>query len=234
MKTRSKIVLLFTLVLSFGALLEINADPIRITGGQVNYNLARGGFRSGGGSLQGNNLSFSWGEPDGSSQPLPPNCTGAPSCQPGMSFDLDDGRIFVSNLRGSHTIPPGIVLSSNPLSGTLNIVFLQSVTIPDIVTDNLKVSIPFAMTGDVTFTTFPPNATTVFSSLIEGNGIATLNFDWGTNGNVTGYQLTSYTFVFASPTPEPVPEPATLLLLGAGLAGIAKYGSRYRKQNMIG
>ena len=93
-------------------------------------------------------------------------------------------------------------------------------------------ALPFTMTGFLNLvptTQFDPTpiGDPVFSNQVTGTGTLNVSLFSGQIGSDTLWGLTHpANFVFASSV-APTPEPASVLLLGAGLVGIAR---RYRRQ----
>jgi hypothetical protein len=86
---------------------------------------------------------------------------------------------------------------------------------------------PFTFTGTLTATPFPDDSgtgPTLFSILLAGSGLATIEFyPELTNG---GAEVLEIRYDFA----DPVPEPTTLLLAGSGLAAVCRRRMTVKRQ----
>ena len=104
--------------------------------------------------------------------------------------------------------------------------FLQfsgpDVVIPS-VADNITLMMPFEMVGTINVHDVNDPGPVIFSTTINGSGIATL-FLQRPAGNPVGFAITNARYDFM---PAAVPEPATMILLTTGVAGIV--ARKYRR-----
>lgn len=202
------------LVLALGTANIAAADPIRITGGQVELH----GF--GGTVLLAGERRFTLSArvsvTDGVFSPHL-QCL-LPECRPGVPIALEAVWIGLSLRDGIATLDgeafPGVGGLTSPNSAALR--FGGSVIAPPFAGDTAQVSSPFTFQGQ--FTHRGPSGFTIVEPLF-GQGMATLHLR--RSGDGLAWQYTDAFYVF-----DPVPEPATMLLAGAGLAVIARRGRR--------
>src|SRR5207247_2349958 len=148
-----------------------------------------------------------------------------------------------SNIFGTGTVNGVTYSGFGPLGsvslvsfgGTTMTFDVAAMTIPDAAPVGTRVSfaLPFTMAGFLTLaptTQFYPTpilGDPVFSNEVAGSGTLNFSLTSGQLGSETLWGLTHpANFVFASSV-APTPEPASVLLLGAGLVGVAR---RYRRQ----
>jgi hypothetical protein len=221
----SAIGLVFLSILTFPK--AAKAEPVTITNGFVSvtsnirdtlsFNFSGNGF-----SAKGLDLHASV------PQYLSPCLSSASLCQPG---DL----IFPTSLiQLSAEFGSG---SSVTFNGTTVLVswaaqdsFLHftgpGVAIPGGV-DQITLTMPFDMTGTIQVHPLNDPGSVIFSTMINGSGIATLTLQ-RPPGHPVGFAITAARYDFNTAA---VPEPATLILLTTGLAGIVtrKYRRSVRK-----
>jgi hypothetical protein len=89
--------------------------------------------------------------------------------------------------------------------------------------DQITLTMPFDMAGTINVHALNDPGPVIFSTMINGSGIATLLLQRPA-GNPVGFAVSTARYDFNSPA---VPEPATLILLTTGLGGIVV--RRYRR-----
>jgi hypothetical protein len=193
------------------------ADPIRITGGQLNMQGVSGtllllGERS-------FSLSARVGVTDGVFAPHS-QCI-VPQCRPGVAIGLEavwvglSLRDAVATLEGETFSTVGGLLSTS----SAGVRFTGRVTAPPLEADTATVRAPFTFQGQ--FIHPNPEGTGTIGESLFGRGMATLSLHRNPIGEAWSYTGALYEF-------DPVPEPATILLTGAGLVALARAARRRR------
>jgi hypothetical protein len=193
-----------------------NAEPVGITNGSVSVtsNIRDTlSFNFSGNGLSINGFDLHAGVPQYNS----PCLSSASLCQPG-DLIFPNALIQLSSEAGSG--------SSVTFNGTTVLVswaahdsFLQftgaGVVIPS-GADEITLTMPFDMVGTLMIHSLDDPGPVIFSTTINGSGIATLSLQ-RPPGNPAGFAITAARYDFS---PTAVPEPAALVLLVTGLAGI--------------
>jgi hypothetical protein len=195
----------------------VNAEPVTISSGfvSVTSNIRDTLFFD----FSGDGLSANGFDLHASVPQYMSPCLSSPSlCQPG-DLILPNSLIQLSAEAGSG--------SSVTFNGTTVLVswaahdsFLQftgpGVVIPS-AADQITLTMPFDMVGTIQVHALNDPGPVIFSTTINGSGIATLTLQ-RPPGNPEGFAITAARYDF---NPAAVPEPATLILLTTGLGGIA-------------
>lgn len=150
-------------------------------------------------------------------QYLSPCLSSASLCQPGdLIFPTSLIQLTAETGSGSSVTFNGTTVL---VSWAAHDSFLQftgpGVVIPA-AADQITLTMPFDMGGTIQIHSLDDPGPVIFSTMINGTGIATL-FLQRPPGNPAGFAITAARYDF---NPTTVPEPATLILLTTGLAGI--------------
>jgi len=196
-----------------------NAEPVKITTGSVSvlsnirdtlfFDFSGAGLSASGGNLHAQASAHQYMSP----------CLSSPSlCQPG-DLIFPNTRVQLSAEGGSPTFVT-FNGTSVLVSWAAQDSFLQftgaGVVIPS-GADQITLTMPFDMVGTIQVHAANDPGPVIFSTTINGSGIATFTLQ-RPPGNPVGFAVTAARYDF---NPAAVPEPATLILLTTGLAGIA-------------
>jgi hypothetical protein len=192
------------------------AEPVRITNGFVSVtSTVRDtlSFNFSGNGLSVNGFDLHASVP----QYMSPCLLSASLCQPG-DLIFPTAQIQLSSEPGS-----GSSVTFNGRSVLVswgsNDSFLQftgpGVVIPSS-TDQMTLTMPFDMVGTIQVHSLDDPGPVIFSTEINGSGIATLTLQRPA-GNPAGFAITAARYDFS---PAAIPEPATVILLTTGLAGM--------------
>jgi hypothetical protein len=201
---------------------SVKADSVTITNGSVSVisnvrDILSFNFSGNGLSVTGQNLHAPV------QQYMSPCLSSASLCQPG---DL----IFPTALIPLSAEGPSPVTFNGTtvlVSWAAHDSFLQfsgpGVAIPSSAGDQVTLTMPFDMTGTINVHDVNDPGPVIFSTMINGGGLATLTLT-RPPGNPVGFAITAARYDFS---PAAVPEPATLILLTTGIVGIG--AGRWRK-----
>ena len=114
----------------------------------------------------------------------------------------------------SRFILDGVTYNVSYDGTSLNFVTAPVILPLETTSSDVTLTTPFTMTGLLNTREGSPFNPPLFTTMISGQGVATLTLREGVGGPGT-YGVVSIRYDF-----QPVPEPTTLLLFGAGLAGI--------------
>ena len=209
--------------------LAAKADPVTITSGYVDVtNNIRDTLSF---NFSGSGLSVQGLDPHALVvQYMSPCQSSASRCQPG-DLIFPNALVYLSNEGPSFVTFNGTTVQ---VTWAAQDSFLQftgpGVVIPSSAaeTDLFTLTMPFEMTGTINVHDVNNPGVVIFSTTINGSGIATMQLQRPA-GDAVGFAITGGRYDFA---PEAVPEPATMILLTTGIGGIVarKYRARLRSK----
>ena len=155
---------------------------------------------------------------------MTPCVSSASVCQPG-DLILPNALVFLSSDPGS---PTSVTFNGTTVqvSWAAHDSFLQftgpGVAMPFSAEDLVTLTMPFDMVGTINVHDVNDPVPVIFSTTINGSGIAT--FLMQRPPGYSGFQISQARYDFC---PQPVPEPATLILLTTGIVGFG--ANRWRR-----
>jgi len=196
------------------------AETVTITTGSVGvtsnirdtlfFNFSGNGFSANGGDSHAPASVHQYSSP----------CLSSPSlCQPGDTI-FPNSLVQLTAESGS---PTSVTFNGTTVqvSWAAQDSFLQftgpGLVIPSTTADLITLTVPFEMVGTISVHAANDPGPVIFSTTINGSGIATLTLQRPA-GNPVGYFIGAARYDFQ---PAAVPEPATIILLTTGLGGLA-------------
>jgi PEP-CTERM motif len=213
--------IVFLSILTFPT--EANAEPVTITNGFVSVtsnirDTLSFNFSGDGLSAKGFNLHASVPEY------MSPCLSSASHCQPGdLIFPTSLIQLSAEAGSGSSVTFNGTTVLVSWAARDSFLQFMGAGVVIPAGTDQMTLTMPFDMVGTIQAHPLNDPGAVIFSTMINGSGIATL-FLQRPPGNPVGFAVTAARYDFNS---SAVPEPATLILLTTGLAGIV--ARKYRR-----
>lgn len=198
---------------------EARADGLAITGGSIDFPTRSGGFFS----LSGNGLTV-----NGGVDWAPTVC--AP-CKAGEMTSISLTRLGF-DIRGGSGVVDGVAYDHLYYQAYMEL-HSEPFFVPNDSSSIVTLTLPFTFNASMlgcTHSTVSPCLSPVFSTMMSGQGFATLQLhSYLLDSGTRVYDFRSVTYNFGQGAP--VPEPAPLLLLGTGLAGVATRLRRRRSKS---